>query len=440
MGEPLSRKGVFWFIQGNVKILMLCRVLWSASTSIIYPFFSLYILALGGTSTEIGLINSLGILAGMVLYPVGGYIADKAGRVKLIGYSTLLYTFAHLFFVVANDWRVIALGQFFGQLFLFYMPAMNALEADSLPPGVRGRGFAIMMTVPGAVRIIAPIFGGYIIEWFQISSGLTENQALILAVRICWSIAFLTGLVVAWIRLTYLKETVTDVKPENMFRFSELPKMIMPAYRSILDSIKWMDSSLKIIVGIEMFASFFIAMSAPFYVVYAKQIIGLTESQWGLVMFLSGLVGVGLAFPLGTAVDKLGPRKMILTGMLLAPITLWSYQYVGGFIGVALILCGVALCNSMMMPAFSTIIANMIPRERRGRLYSLIGERGIMISFGNFWGGGFLLFPPAALGSYVGGWVYKMNPNYPWMITAGALLVSLVLIFMFVKEPEQAQQ
>ena len=148
MGEELQpRRTMFWFVQGNVKILMFCRVIWSASTSIVYPFFSLYILALGGTSTEIGLINALGIIAGMILYPVGGYIADKAGRVKLIGYSTFVYTFAHLFFVVANDWRIIALGQFMSQLLLFYMPAMNALEADSLPPGVRGRGFAIMMAV-----------------------------------------------------------------------------------------------------------------------------------------------------------------------------------------------------------------------------------------------------------------------------------------------------
>ena len=99
MAETERRKGMFWFIQGNVKVLMLCRILWSWSTSIIYPFFSLYILALGGTSTEIGLINSLGILAGMVLYPLGGYIADKVGGVKLIGNRTLLYTFAHLIFV-----------------------------------------------------------------------------------------------------------------------------------------------------------------------------------------------------------------------------------------------------------------------------------------------------------------------------------------------------
>ena len=421
-------------------VLMACRVLWGFSTSIVYPFFSLYIKALGGSNTDIGLINSLGILAGMILYPVGGYIADRTGRVKLIGYSTILYAFTHLFFVVATDWRMIAIGQFTSQLLLFYMPAMNALEADSLPPGVRGKGFAMIMAVPTTVRIVAPVFGGYLIDWFVSTSGLTADAALVKAVRICWSIALLTGFLVAWLRLRYLKETMTAEEATEQFSFSQIPKMVVPSYRSILDSIKWMDRSLKVIVGLEMFTCFFVAMSAPFYVVYAKEVIGLVESQWGLIMFLSGLLGILVAFPLGSTVDKVGPRKMILAGMFLAPIIIWSYQYMGGFIGVALILCGIVLCNNIMMPAFSTIIANSIPRSRRGRLYSLLGERGISISFGNFWGGGFLLFPPAALGAYVGGYVYTLNPNYPWMITAIAILISAIMVFLFVREPEKAQE
>ena len=264
-----EKKGLFWFIQGNVKILMYCRLLWSGSTSIIYPYFSLYILALGGTSTEIGLINSLGILAGMILYPLGGYIADRAGRVKLIGYSTIIYTFAHLFFVIANDWKMIALGQFFSQLLLFYMPAMAALEADSLPPDARGRGFAIMMTIPGAIRIVAPVVGGYVIDWFRAYSDLTQNEALVIAVRVCWGVAFLTGLLVAWIRLRYLKEPAIEGGMRVGLKLSEIPKMVVPAYRSIFDSVRWMSGSLKVLVVIEMFMSFFVAMSAPFYVVYA---------------------------------------------------------------------------------------------------------------------------------------------------------------------------
>ena len=437
--EQGQEKGMFWFVRGNVLVLMVCRLIWSFSTSIIYPFFSLYIEALGGTSTEIGLVNALGILSGMILFPVGGYIADRSGRVKLIGYITFLYAGANIFFIAATSWKMVAIGQFLSHLLLFYSPALNAIQADSLPPNVRGKGFAMMMAVPGAVRILAPVVGGYFIESFRSSGRMGETEALIYAMRVCWGIATLTGFLVAWIRLRYLKETVPEENPKS-FSYMDIPRMIIPAYRSIFESIRWMNRSLKVIVVIEMFTSFFIAMSAPFYVVYAKHIIGITEGQWGNIMFIAGLAGILLAFKLGDLTDRIGSKKMILIGMALAPAIVWSYQYMNGFIGVTAVIVGLSICNNIMMPAFSTIIANTIPRERRGRLYSLLGERGITVSFGNFWGGGFLLFPPAALGAYTGGWLYKFNPNYPWMITSVALVIGLVMIFLFVHEPEKIEE
>lgn len=425
----------FWFIRGNILVLMVCRVLWSWSTSIVYPFFSLYILALGGTSTEIGLISSLGILAGMFLYPVGGYIADSSGRVKLIGYSTYLYALTHLFFVFASNWQAVALGQFLSSLLLFYIPAMNALQADSLPPAVRGRGFAIMMAVPGAIRIVAPYMGGWIIEAYG-----GGDAGMVQAVRLCWGIATVMGLVVATIRMRYLKETLTEDEVQKGRSIRDLPSILRSAYSSIFESVRWMDRSLRVIVLIEVLASFFVAMTAPFWVVYAKEVVGLTPLQWGTVMLISGSVGIAMAFPMGSLVDRLGPRRMILTGMAVAPLTIFLYLHAGGFLGVVAILCLLSLVNCMMMPAFSTLIANMIPRSRRGRLYSLLGERGVLISFGNFWGGGFLLFPPAAAGALIGGYIYKMDHSYLWMICSTAMVICLALIFLFVKEPEEAQR
>lgn len=440
MEDLEGERSFFWFVTDNVKVLMACRVLWGWSTSIVYPFFSLYILALGGGSREVGLINSLGILAGMILYPVGGYIADRSGRVKLIGYSTLLYASTHLFFAFAQNWQMVAFGQFLSQLFLFYMPAMNALEADSLPPEARGKGFAVIMAVPGAVRIIAPSIGGWLIDWYQRNAALTNDQALIRAVRMAWLVATVTGFVVAAIRLKYLKETMKEDEVGEPFRWRDITQVIKEAYKSIGESVNWMSSSLRMVVGIEMLTAFSVAMSAPFYVVYAKQIIGISEYQWGLVMLISGFIGILLAFPMGSLVDNVGAKKMILTGMGAAPLVLFSYQYAGGFSAIALLLSIVSIINNIMRPAFSTLIADIIPRSRRGRLYSLIGERGVAISFGNFWGGGFLLFLPAALGSYIGGEVYAINPVLPSIITAASLVLSFILILMFVEEPANIEQ
>jgi MFS family permease len=436
--EALEQKGMFWFIRGNIRTLMICRVIWSASTSIVYPYFSFYVLALGGTEREVGLISSIGILAGMILYPVGGFLADKAGRVKLIGYSTILYAFAHIPFIIANSWQTLALGQFLAHLLLFYSPAMNALSSDSLPPGVRGRGFAVMMAVPQAIRIIAPFVGGQMIAYFQATSGLSEDMALIRAVKLAWSIAFLTGLLVAYLRLRYLEETIED-EESTRYGWRDLPRVMKEAYLSIAESLKWMDRSLKTIVVIEMVAAFFVAMSAPFWSVYAKTVVGVTVPQWGNVNLVSGVVALVFALPMGQLVDAWGAKKAVLTGMLAAPAVIYLFQYTTGFWTVTLAITAISLCNRIMIPGFSTLIANMIPRERRGRLYSLLGERGVTISWGNFWGGGFLIFPPAALGAWAGGQIYAYSPTLTWQITSVAILVCALMVLFLVKEPEDAQ-
>jgi MFS family permease len=423
----------FWFITGNIRVLVVCRLLWSFSTSIVYPYFSLYILALGGTPTQVGLINSLGIIAGMFLYPVGGYVADKMGRVKLVGFTTYAYAISHIPFIFAKDWRTLAVGQFFSQLFLFYSPAMNALQADSLPPGVRGRGFATIMAIPSSIRIIAPYIGGWLITAYG-----GDDDALIQAIRLCWGVAFLTGLLVATIRLKYLKETIPEDEITEKLTLRDLPRIVKESYRSIFESIRWMDSPLRSIVIIEMVSALFVAMSAPFWVVYAKQVVSISVYQWGVVLPIAGLLGIILAFPLGSLVDRWGPRRMILVAMAMAPPAIFLYLYSGGFYGILAILCVMTIINGMMMPAFSTLIANIIPRSRRGRLYSLLGERGVMFSFGNFWGGGFLLFPAAALGSYIGGHVYELNPSYPWIILSASALGSLALALRYIREPENA--
>ena len=48
------------------------------------PYASLYIIALGGGTTQIGLVNSIRPLAGLVMFPIGGYIADHARRARLV--------------------------------------------------------------------------------------------------------------------------------------------------------------------------------------------------------------------------------------------------------------------------------------------------------------------------------------------------------------------
>ena len=68
-------------LSGNVSVLVFSNMMWSLSGYLVWPYQSLFILSLGGSKPLIGLINAVSTTASVLLYPIGGYIADKAGRV-----------------------------------------------------------------------------------------------------------------------------------------------------------------------------------------------------------------------------------------------------------------------------------------------------------------------------------------------------------------------
>src|SRR4030042_5004539 len=125
-------------MKGNVLTLTICSILWRVSIDIIWPFLALYIMALGGEYETIGQVMAIGNLASLILYPLGGYIADYQGRIKVMAYMTYVYSFTFLIFVFTDTWVWVAVGMFAHTLITFYIPAMQALMADSLPPNRRG--------------------------------------------------------------------------------------------------------------------------------------------------------------------------------------------------------------------------------------------------------------------------------------------------------------
>ena len=60
-------KSYFSFLKGNVLIITITIILYRFVFASTAPYFSLYILALGGSPSVIGLTMSLGGLAGMLL-------------------------------------------------------------------------------------------------------------------------------------------------------------------------------------------------------------------------------------------------------------------------------------------------------------------------------------------------------------------------------------
>ena len=71
----VALRTLFAGIPHNIRVFAFCDLLGNFARAMVYPYASLYILALGGNTAQIGLIQSLIPLMGLVILPIAGYLA-----------------------------------------------------------------------------------------------------------------------------------------------------------------------------------------------------------------------------------------------------------------------------------------------------------------------------------------------------------------------------
>ena len=423
-------KSTFSFMTGNVLVLVVCRVILQMSQSLANPYFSLYILALGGSVEQIGLITAIGGLAGLILYPLGGYVADMKGRVKLVGFSTFAWAASFIFFATAINWQMVAVGQFVQHLVLFYQPAMNAIMADSIPRGQRGVGYATSIAVPNAVGTVVPYLGGFLID--RVFGG-----DIVPALHISYAISGILAFAVALIRLKWLKETMVTGDDEGV-RLKDIPSLLKKSYLNVAETIRWLSDTLRTVATIQMITVFFVGIAGPYWVVRAKTVVGLSAYDWGLILLVAGAFNIAMVIPMGYLIDRFGPRRMILSTALIPPTACILFPFCTSFPQILAVILFLTVYNCVSGPAYSTLLVGHIPSNRRGRVFSLMGQ-GAAVTYGGVNMGAVLLFIPGTIGAAIGGFIYEMNNMLPWFILSVALIGCFIFAFRFIKDPEKAE-
>lgn len=199
MSRKHSIANAFRFMSGNVVVFSVTGLLGNFARAMVFPYASLYIIALGGDARTIGLVNFLRPLAGLFIFPIAGHLADRASRVKLIVLSNYLSVAFVLMYILAPNWQMVALAGLLQGLAVLGFPPRSALIADSLSPEDRGRGIATMNTISSGFSIFAPYLAGVVVDMHGSNTG----------VRMLYGGMMLLYLASAFIHLCFLKETMS---------------------------------------------------------------------------------------------------------------------------------------------------------------------------------------------------------------------------------------
>jgi len=417
-------------MRGNIAVLTVTQVLGRFFRSMVMPYASLYVLALGGESSQIGVINSLRPLAGLVMFPLAGYFTDRAGRKKLIGIAGYLSAATMMLYVFAPSWEWIALAAFLQGFMVIMFPPTSAIMADSLAPENRGVGVATMNTLASILGMFSPYIAAILIQMYGTAPGMRLLYALLAG-------AVALG---ATINLRFLKETAREGEKGPPMSVSQI---FRDAYGGIPSMLRRLPSSVRAL-GIVVILGFMAnGVASSFWVIYAVEEIGLSTVNWGLILFIEAALKAFIYIPAGVLVDRYGRTRSLMASLIFSLVSIPTFIFARGFYQVLAIRLAVGVANVLFIPACSALMADCVPRDIRGRAMAALGRGTVLVgATGGGTGGpgmGFLITIPVMAASLAGGVLYAANPQYPWFFFLFTILVSIAVTALYVRDPKTAE-
>ena len=420
-------------LQGNIGVFTVTDLLGNFARSMVFPYVSLYILALGGTTAQIGFIQSLAPLLGLLMFPIGGYLADNTRRVRLIVLANSLTVVVVLIYSFSPNWQIFAFATLLQGFLVFQFPARSALIADSLSPNDRGRGIAAMNSVSSIFAVAAPFLAGTVITLLGDKQGIS---LLYLGMALLYAIS-------AYIMYRYLVEPPAKSTPDASISLSHIPQVLRDTYAGIPSMLRALSPSLKALAGVIVFSFMANGVASPFWVVYATDEIGLTSAAWGLILLIETVLRLMMFIPAGMVVDRWGRTRALLVSLVVSLAAIPAFVFVQGFATALLVRCVIAVSFALAIPSCTALLADTVPREMRGRVMSALGQGGIMIGpAGGGTGGpavGYLVIVPLILSFILGGILYTINPVLPWVFVTVTTLLSILLVVLFIRDPQEAE-
>jgi MFS family permease len=374
--------------------------------SMVGVIFQPFVLSLGASMSQLGLLNSLGGWGGLIptlAYPWGGWIGDQRGRkVVLLGASCaamgafLLYTVAGwlgALLVVLPAIILLGISQ-------VYQPVNSALVAEAVGAGKRGSAYSLIMIVMIVPGIFVPILAGAVADRF----GFLFIFPAAIAFEI---IAFV-------LIFRYLREKRPASAPKRDWR-STLG-FLRVAWVPPAD-LKW----FFIAIAMDSFA-----WGMGFGLLYGllRREYDFSTTQLGIMSAVSSTTWALTSLPIGRLVDRWGARPVLILSEAMAPplMLIWATQ--GNFQILAASMVIFALTAATWVPARNVYVTQAVEPARRGEIF------GRLSAFS-----GVLAFPA----SYLGGFLYdNVGFSAPFIGNLVFAMVTVAILVLLVPTPNLA--
>ncbi len=336
----------------NLFILWFGVFMTGIGFSEVMPFLSLYVDTLGHfTKNELtfysGLAFLMSFLVQIFVSPLWGKLADLKGRKLMLLRAAFGMAIAFsLMGTVTNVWELIglrALQGFFGG----FISNANAMIAAQTPKEHSGYALAILVTGITAGNLLGPFVGGIL--------------ASIVSYRMAFFITGVILLLVFVLVLIFVKEEFNPVaRGETLSRREVVAKLPHPR------------------VTIGLFITTMIVMTvntsiSPIVSLFVRELnhgAGNTTFLAGVIAAMPGIATVIAAPRFGRLGDKIGTRRTVLYGFILAFWMFIPTSFVTSVLQLGILRFMVGISDASMLPAVQTMLAKTTPQEITSRVFA----------------------------------------------------------------------
>jgi MFS family permease len=383
-------------LEPNIVAVSAAMFLMGLGENLWRRFLPKYLQLLGAPITAIGLFGTTeDFLDGVYQYP-GGWVADRFGRRHALLLFVALATIGYAVFWAAPSWQYGFLGLVFVMAWTsMASPTLFAVVADSLPTERRTMGFTVQAVLRRVPIALAPTLGGLAVAAYGLRAGMRLGLVVSIA------LAAVTLAVVARVRIPVIVE--------------QAPTNIADVWRSLPHALRWLLASDVFIRTCE-------GMVDVFLVLYAINVVGISATQFGVLIAVQMTTAILSYFPAARLADRTGRKPFVVATFLafsLFPIAVVASRTFGALV-LAFVLGGL---RELGEPARKALIVGFAQPQLRARsvgLYYLI--RSVAIA-------------PAA---FVGGLLWQLSPSVPFIVAAAIGLAGTLVFIATVDEQHTA--
>lgn len=340
--------------QRDWKITVLRTSLDKLAYQMVFPYLSIYIIALGATVTQLGMVNSFGMIAAGIVGPLTGWFIDRTGpkKIYLVGISCL--AISYLSYAVAHDWLVTIIAMVAYWLgFSVSIHSCATVCGNSLANEDRATGMTICETVAaGLLGMAGPMLGAWVVT---ASGGVSVSG--IRPVFFCSLILTLSTFVIILTQLSGRNARLAMMTKPNFIR----------DLREVMQGARYLRRWL-VISSVNQLPQ---AMVFPFSQVFAHEIRGANQFMLGAMVTGSALASIVFAIPLGRLADKIGRKKVLYITMPLFWVSnlmlVWSPNQL--ILLTAGILQGFFFIGT---PIAGAMERELVPPEQMGRWLGIV--------------------------------------------------------------------